>query len=83
MYCVGTGVGKSALVIMFVLDHFPGDLGPIIEGAPAPFTFHWERLDPNDVPLGKEDSYRKQCLTNDGVALLEVSDIISGHDEFK
>ena len=47
----GGGVGKSALTIQFIQNHFVDEYDPTIE-----------------------DSYRKQCMIDEEVAILDVLD---------
>ncbi|WFD38435.1 RAS1 protein [Malassezia japonica] len=54
----GGGVGKSALTIQFIQNHFVDEYDPTIE-----------------------DSYRKQCVIDDEVALLDVLDT-AGQEEY-
>ncbi|KAJ7723479.1 ras family-domain-containing protein [Mycena olivaceomarginata] len=54
----GGGVGKSALTIQFIQEHFVDEYDPTIE-----------------------DSYRKQCVIDDEVALLDVLDT-AGQEEY-
>jgi len=54
----GGGVGKSALTIQFIQQHFVDEYDPTIE-----------------------DSYRKQCVIDDEVALLDVLDT-AGQEEY-
>ncbi|KAJ7721508.1 ras family-domain-containing protein [Mycena metata] len=55
----GGGVGKSALTIQFMQDHFVTDYDPTIE-----------------------DSYQRQCVIDDEVALLNVLDT-AGQEEYE
>ncbi|CAK5268816.1 unnamed protein product [Mycena citricolor] len=54
----GGGVGKSALTIQFIQEHFVDEYDPTIE-----------------------DSYRKQCVIDEEVALLDVLDT-AGQEEY-
>ncbi|WFD06416.1 RAS1 protein [Malassezia vespertilionis] len=54
----GGGVGKSALTIQFIQNHFVDEYDPTIE-----------------------DSYRKQCVIDEEVALLDVLDT-AGQEEY-
>ena len=70
-----TGVGKSALTIQFIQSHFVDEYDPTIEGE---FEF--------PAPTGKQpqhllDSYRKQCVIDEEVALLDVLDT-AGQEEY-
>ena len=70
------GVGKSALTIQFIQSHFVDEYDPTIEGE---FKY--------PVPSGKQppkhflDSYRKQCVIDEEVALLDVLDT-AGQEEY-
>lgn len=72
-----TGVGKSALTIQFIQSHFVDEYDPTIEGA-------WGSA---YITLGITayaylvDSYRKQCVIDDEVALLDVLDT-AGQEEY-
>lgn len=70
----GGGVGKSALTIQFIQSHFVDEYDPTIEGAPSESFL----LQSTDVVL---DSYRKQCVIDDEVALLDVLDT-AGQEEY-
>ena len=70
----GGGVGKSALTIQFIQSHFVDEYDPTIEGAPSKSFL----LQSTDVVL---DSYRKQCVIDDEVALLDVLDT-AGQEEY-
>ena len=54
----GGGVGKSALTIQFIQNHFVDEYDPTIE-----------------------DSYRKQCMIDEEVAILDVLDT-AGQEEY-
>jgi len=66
------GVGKSALTIQLIQSHFVDEYDPTIEGALTlwPKSFN-----------GSVDSYRKQCVIDDEVALLDVLDT-AGQEEY-
>lgn len=66
----GGGVGKSCLTIQLIQSHFVDEYDPTIEGmlAPGPLI----RRQPS-LPFFA-DSYRKQCVIDDEVALLDVLD---------
>lgn len=69
------GVGKSALTIQFIQSHFVDEYDPTIEGerlrAPLVLIYLLFWL----------DSYRKQCVIDDEVALLDVLDT-AGQEEY-
>jgi GTPase KRas protein len=65
-----SGVGKSALTIQFIQSHFVDEYDPTIEG---------NRLFSDITRL---DSYRKQCVIDDEVALLDVLDT-AGQEEYR
>lgn len=72
------GVGKSALTIQFIQSHFVDEYDPTIEG---PLLF--SRI-PSVLILKRDtmtDSYRKQCVIDDEVALLDVLDT-AGQEEY-
>jgi GTPase KRas len=62
-------VGKSALTIQLIQSHFVDEYDPTIEGMRCP-------ANPADP-----DSYRKQCVIDDEVALLDVLDT-AGQEEY-
>ena len=73
----GGGVGKSCLTIQLIQSHFVDEYDPTIEGMPwvdRAFSFLLTNL------LG-QDSYRKQCVIDDEVALLDVLDT-AGQEEY-
>lgn len=78
--CASTGVGKSALTIQFIQSHFVDEYDPTIEGAPTFLRFSCGRLEFNDF-CSETDSYRKQCVIDDEVALLDVLDT-AGQEEY-
>ena len=61
-------MGKSALTIQLIQSHFVDEYDPTIEGTP--------NLNSVDT-----DSYRKQCVIDDEVALLDVLDT-AGQEEY-
>lgn len=70
----GGGVGKSCLTIQLIQSHFVDEYDPTIEGAKlGPFL----RASADQVL----DSYRKQCVIDDEVALLDVLDT-AGQEEY-
>src|SRR6516164_6901926 len=74
----GGGVGKSCLTIQLIQSHFVDEYDPTIEGSPPPSP-HPPRESRADVVL--VDSYRKQCVIDDEVALLDVLDT-AGQEEY-
>ena len=89
--CCGfvAGVGKSALTIQFIQSHFVDEYDPTIEG-----TFlivSRKRARAAELVLIRRaamcvcvslDSYRKQCVIDDEVALLDVLDT-AGQEEYR
>lgn len=74
----GGGVGKSCLTIQLIQAHFVDEYDPTIEGEPMPLNLHGALL------LTKSDltdSYRKQCVIDEEVALLDVLDT-AGQEEY-
>jgi len=78
------GVGKSALTIQFIQSHFVDEYDPTIEGAGNTFNhvslslyFFWR----SSLSGMATDSYRKQCVIDDEVALLDVLDT-AGQEEY-
>ncbi|GAA5948728.1 hypothetical protein JCM21900_005275 [Sporobolomyces salmonicolor] len=65
----GGGVGKSALTIQFIQSHFVDEYDPTIVSRPLPPLFV------------AADSYRKQCMIDEEVALLDVLDT-AGQEEY-
>ncbi|GAA5821241.1 hypothetical protein JCM11251_004527 [Rhodosporidiobolus azoricus] len=65
----GGGVGKSALTIQFIQSHFVDEYDPTIVS-----LAHYLGTD-------AEDSYRKQCMIDEEVALLDVLDT-AGQEEY-
>lgn len=64
----GGGVGKSALTIQFSQNHFVDEYDPTIEG-----MCHGSHT--------LLDSYRKQCMIDNEVVLLDVLDT-AGQEEY-
>lgn len=64
----GGGVGKSALTIQFSQNHFVDEYDPTIEG-----MCH--------VSYTLPDSYRKQCMIDNEMVLLDVLDT-AGQEEY-
>jgi GTPase SAR1 family protein len=69
------GVGKSALTIQFIQSHFVDEYDPTIEGTTISLLF-----EPSLSNIGT-DSYRKQCVIDEEVALLDVLDT-AGQEEY-
>jgi GTPase KRas protein len=61
-------VGKSALTIQLIQSHFVDEYDPTIEGT-------------RPANCADPDSYRKQCVIDDEVALLDVLDT-AGQEEY-
>jgi small GTP-binding protein len=75
----GGGVGKSCLTIQLIQSHFVDEYDPTIEGhSPHPNTF---LLEHGTLTVTTLDSYRKQCVIDDEVALLDVLDT-AGQEEY-
>lgn len=73
----GGGVGKSCLTIQLIQSHFVDEYDPTIEGMPlVDRIFPFELTD-----FLVQDSYRKQCVIDDEVALLDVLDT-AGQEEY-
>ena len=73
----GGGVGKSCLTIQLIQSHFVDEYDPTIEGV-LPTSSLWQ------TPRSSQcisDSYRKQCVIDDEVALLDVLDT-AGQEEY-
>jgi ras-like protein 1 len=64
----GGGVGKSALTIQFSQNHFVDEYDPTIEG-----MYRVSHTPP--------DSYRKQCMIDNEMVLLDVLDT-AGQEEY-
>ncbi|KUM63573.1 hypothetical protein ACN42_g3498 [Penicillium freii] len=75
----GGGVGKSCLTIQLIQSHFVDEYDPTIEGEHFESTprFIAARI----VSRCPRDSYRKQCVIDDEVALLDVLDT-AGQEEY-
>ena len=73
----GGGVGKSCLTIQLIQSHFVDEYDPTIEG--SSLSPHLADR-PTDRPF-QTDSYRKQCVIDDEVALLDVLDT-AGQEEY-
>ncbi|SJL00043.1 probable 24 kDa Ras-like protein [Armillaria ostoyae] len=71
----GGGVGKSALTIQFIQSHFVDEYDPTIEGK------YFDSITLSVVLIQRVDSYRKQCVIDDEVALLDVLDT-AGQEEY-
>ncbi len=69
------GVGKSALTIQFIQSHFVDEYDPTIEG--KCFRLPSAAMTPDQG----QDSYRKQCVIDEEVALLDVLDT-AGQEEY-
>lgn len=72
------GVGKSALTIQFIQSHFVDEYDPTIEGAHVYSTLVFSQRSCFGMVT---DSYRKQCVIDDEVALLDVLDT-AGQEEY-
>lgn len=78
----GGGVGKSCLTIQLIQSHFVDEYDPTIEGSLFLAFFpsdHYELR--NSLGRRAADSYRKQCVIDDEVALLDVLDT-AGQEEY-
>lgn len=73
----GGGVGKSCLTIQLIQSHFVDEYDPTIEGMPLVDCIFPFRL----TDFLVQDSYRKQCVIDDEVALLDVLDT-AGQEEY-
>ena len=71
----GGGVGKSCLTIQLIQSHFVDEYDPTIEG--MSLFLH----DVESLLIKATDSYRKQCVIDDEVALLDVLDT-AGQEEY-
>ena len=85
-------MGKSALTVRFIQSHFVEEYDPTIEGGCEPFsppgTFptsphpvRTEVSDPFSLARYGIDSYRKQAVIDDEVALIDVLDT-AGQEEY-
>lgn len=79
----GGGVGKSCLTIQLIQSHFVDEYDPTIEGELRISCPNWTSLYQLDHITHHcySDSYRKQCLIDDEVALLDVLDT-AGQEEY-
>lgn len=78
----GGGVGKSCLTIQLIQSHFVDEYDPTIEGWLDTCPCHLQP--PVTVyanALNSIDSYRKQCVIDEEVALLDVLDT-AGQEEY-
>ena len=73
----GGGVGKSCLTIQLIQSHFVDEYDPTIEGNAVGQISH--KL--SAITYENSDSYRKQCVIDDEVALLDVLDT-AGQEEY-
>jgi small GTP-binding protein len=74
----GGGVGKSCLTIQLIQSHFVDEYDPTIEGEwPLKKWSEWS----GGSGWHSADSYRKQCVIDDEVALLDVLDT-AGQEEY-
>lgn len=71
----GGGVGKSCLTIQLIQSHFVDEYDPTIEGNAGSLQLQMLMADT------EPDSYRKQCVIDDEVALLDVLDT-AGQEEY-
>lgn len=71
----GGGVGKSCLTIQLIQSHFVDEYDPTIEGTRA------SPRSRRSLAYCTLDSYRKQCVIDDEVALLDVLDT-AGQEEY-
>jgi GTPase KRas protein len=78
----GGGVGKSCLTIQLIQSHFVDEYDPTIEGVyPRYLPCYRRASSPLTFPCLRSDSYRKQCIVDDEVALLDVLDT-AGQEEY-
>ncbi|KAH0563382.1 Ras GTPase [Trichoglossum hirsutum] len=75
----GGGVGKSCLTIQLIQSHFVDEYDPTIEG-PCPSSPDFSKVS-GDSCSATSDSYRKQCVIDEEVALLDVLDT-AGQEEY-
>jgi GTPase KRas protein len=73
----GGGVGKSCLTIQLIQSHFVDEYDPTIEGAHVVVL----ACGPLLTTFLRVDSYRKQCIVDEEVALLDVLDT-AGQEEY-
>jgi small GTP-binding protein len=71
----GGGVGKSCLTIQLIQSHFVDEYDPTIEGSQSDFVILYH------ITYFTSDSYRKQCVIDEEVALLDVLDT-AGQEEY-
>lgn len=79
----GGGVGKSCLTIQLIQSHFVDEYDPTIEGESSPVS-NSHVAAPDEQTTDRDasvDSYRKQCVIDDEVALLDVLDT-AGQEEY-
>ena len=80
----GGGVGKSCLTIQLIQSHFVDEYDPTIEGMcgihSSKLTWTYSNL-ARELILMTTDSYRKQCVIDEEVALLDVLDT-AGQEEY-
>ena len=80
-------MGKSALTVRFIQNHFVEEYDPTIEGGfplPSPIISHSlpvRSSDPFCPALYGIDAYRKQAVIDDEVALIDVLDT-AGQEEY-
>ena len=82
-------MGKSCLTIQLIQSHFVDEYDPTIEGTVPPISIPRANREPLprilDFPTNTQflqsDSYRKQCVIDDEVALLDVLDT-AGQEEY-
>lgn len=82
----GGGVGKSCLTIQLIQSHFVDEYDPTIEGTYLPLLCNTRRnltlsIVHANLSTPQPDSYRKQCVIDDEVALLDVLDT-AGQEEY-
>lgn len=71
-------MGKSCLTIQLIQSHFVDEYDPTIEGQ---YTYEGPETPTNLLMHCHPDSYRKQCVIDDEVALLDVLDT-AGQEEY-
>ena len=74
----GGGVGKSCLTIQLIQSHFVDEYDPTIEGKSLAIEMVLGMI---LITCSSLDSYRKQCVIDDEVALLDVLDT-AGQEEY-
>ncbi|RKF66842.1 Ras-like protein [Golovinomyces cichoracearum] len=79
----GGGVGKSCLTIQLIQSHFVDEYDPTIEGIRQQCCnfYIFSNLATKLTDFTSSDSYRKQCVIDDEVALLDVLDT-AGQEEY-